>query len=262
MILDRFRLNDKVAIVTGAGRGIGGGIARALGEVGANVVCAARTLEQIEQTAEAVRRCGQRAIAVPCDVNDRAQIETVVQRAMDEFGRVDIVVNNAGGTPPSGALNTSERMFEDAFHFNVTSAFLLSRLTIGHMLEGEGGAILNISSGLSHLVEKGFVAYGTAKAALNHMTRMLAHEFAPKVRVNALAVGSVETEALGLFVADKEVRGKMEAMTPMRRLGTVEDIALAAVYLLSPASSWVTGKVFQIDGGTIASNWPFDMSGL
>jgi 7-alpha-hydroxysteroid dehydrogenase len=262
MILDRFRLNDKVAIVTGAGRGIGGGIARALGEVGANVVCAARTLEQIEQTAEAVRRCGPRAIAVPCDVNDRAQIETVVQRAMDEFGRVDIVVNNAGGTPPCGALNTSERMFEDAFHFNVTSAFLLSRLTIGHMLAGEGGAILNISSGLSHLVEKGFVAYGTAKAALNHMTRMLAHEFAPKVRVNALAVGSVETEALGLFVADKEVRGKMEAMTPMRRLGTVEDIALAAVYLLSPASSWVTGKVFQIDGGTIASNWPFDMSGL
>jgi 7-alpha-hydroxysteroid dehydrogenase len=262
MILDRFRLTDKVAIVTGAGRGIGRGIAQAFGEAGADVVCAARTLEQIEQTAETIRGSGRRALAIPCDVNERAQLEEVMRRTMAEFGRIDVVVNNAGGTMPSGALRTSERTFDEAFHFNVTTALSLSQLAIPHMLERDGGAILNISSGLSHFVEKAFVAYGTAKAALNHMTRMLAHEFAPRIRVNAIAVGSIETEALAPFVADKELRGKMEALTPMGRLGTVEDIALAAVYLTSPASSWVTGKIFEVDGGTIASNWPLDLSGI
>ena len=262
MILDRFRLTDKVAIVTGAGRGIGRGIAEAFAEAGAHVVCAARTPEQIERTAERVESFGRRALAIPCDVNDRGQLERVVAQTMQELGRIDVVVNNAGGAPPRPALRTSERMFEAALHFNVTSAFLLSRFVIPHMLEGAGGAIINISSGLSHLVEPGFVAYGTAKAALNHMTRLLAHEFAPRVRVNAIAVGSVETDALAPFVADPETRKKMEALTPMNRIGTTEDVALAALYLASPASSWVTGKILEVDGGTVASNWPFDMSAI
>jgi 7-alpha-hydroxysteroid dehydrogenase len=262
MILDRFRLTDKVAIVTGAGRGIGRGIATAFAEAGAHVVCAARTPEQIERTAEAVRALGRRALAVTCDVNDRAQLERVVAETMRELGRVDVLVNNAGGAPPKPALRTSERMFEEAVHFNVTSAFLLSRFVIPHMVAGAGGAIVNISSALSHLVESGFVAYGTAKAALNHMTRLLARELAPRVRVNAIAVGSVATDALAPFLADAEVRRKMEELTPMRRLGTVEDIALAALYLAAPASSWVTGKILEIDGGTVASSWPFDMSAM
>ena len=262
MVLDSFRMTDMVAIVTGAGRGIGRGIAQAFGEAGADVVCAARTAEQIEETAGVIRAAGRRALAVPCDVNHRAQLEQLVQRSLDEFGRIDVVVNNAGGTMPSPALKTSERMFEESFHFNVTSALVLSQLAIPHMLERDGGAILNISSGLSHFVEKAFVAYGTSKAALNHMTRMLAHEFAPRVRVNAIAVGSIETEALAPFLADESLRGKMEALTPMGRLGKVEDIAQAAVYLTSPASSWVTGKIVEVDGGTIASNWPLDLSGM
>ena len=262
MILDRFRMTGKVAIVTGAGRGIGRGIAQAFGEVGADVVCAARTAEQIEQTAAVIRGSGPRALAVPCDVNERAQLERLVQQTLDEFGRIDVVVNNAGGTMPSPALKTSEKMFDESFHFNVTSALVLSQLAIPHMLERDGGAILNISSGLSHFVEKAFVAYGTSKAALNHMTRMLAHEFAPRVRVNAIAVGSIETDALAPFLAEGDLRSKMEALTPMGRLGTVEDIALAAVYLTSPASSWVTGKIVEVDGGTIASNWPLDLSGM
>lgn len=257
MILDRFKLTDKVAIVTGAGRGIGAGCALAFAEVGAHVVCAARTREQIDTTAEKARAFGRRALAIECDVNQRAHLDRVVEQTLAEFGRIDIVVNNAGGTAPSEALFTSEDTFAEAFHFNVTTAFVLTRLTVPHMLKtAGGGAVVNISSAAGRFPLAGFVAYSTAKAALSHMTRVLGHEFAPKVRVNAIAVGATETTALGMFL-DDDLRRKMEALTPMRRLGTVEDIAIGALYLASPAASWVTGKVFEIDGGTETSNWPF-----
>jgi 7-alpha-hydroxysteroid dehydrogenase len=256
MILDGFRLDGKVAVVTGAGRGIGEGSALALAEMGADVVCAARTPEQIEETAEQVRGFGGRALAVPCDVSDTAQIENVVEKALKEFGRIDIVVNNAGGTPPRPALDTSEEMFDAALHFNVTTAFLLSRLAIPHMLDGDGGSIVNISSAAGRMPQANFVAYGTAKAALTFMTRQLAAEFAPRVRVNAIAVGAVKTSALMPFLSE-ELEAKMAALTPMARLGEVADIALMALYLASPASSWVTGKVMEVDGGTETTNWPF-----
>ena len=256
MILDRFRLDGKVAIVTGAGRGIGEGAALAFAELGADVVCAARTPEQIEAVAEKVRDRGGRALAVPCDVMETAQLEEVVARTLKEFDRIDILVNNAGGTPPRPALETSESMFESAIHFNVTTAFSLSRRVIPHMLKGSGGSIVNISSAAGRLPQGNFIAYGTAKAALSFMTRQLAAEFAPDVRVNAIAVGAVETSALAPFLNDK-VRGAMESLTPMKRIGQVEDIALAILYLASPASSWVTGKVMEVDGGTEATNWPF-----
>ncbi len=257
MILDRFRLTDKVAIVTGAGRGIGAGIAAAFAEVGADVVCAARTREQIEETAATVRGFGRRALPVVCDVNKRDDLEQVVAHTMKELGRIDLLVNNAGGTPPCEALYTSEKMFEEAFHFNVTSAFLLTRLVVPRMLETGGGAVVNISSAAGRLVMGGFVAYGTAKAALSFMTQLLAREFAPKIRLNAIAVGAVETSALAPFL-NEELRSKMVSLHPMRRIGTVEDIALAALYLASPAASWVTGKVFEIDGGTEATTWPYE----
>ena len=256
MILDRFRLDGKVAIVTGAGRGIGEGAALAFAELGANVVCAARTPEQIEAVAEKVRERGGRALAVPCDVMETAQLDEVVAQTLKEFDRIDILVNNAGGTPPRPALDTSEEMFEAAIRFNVTTAFALSRRAIPHMLKAGGGSIVNISSAAGRLPQGNFVAYGTAKAALSFMTRQLAAEFAPDVRVNALAVGAVETSALAPFLND-EVRGAMENLTPMKRIGQVEDIALAVAYLASPASGWVTGKVMEVDGGTEATNWPF-----
>ena len=261
MILDRFRLSDRVAIVTGASRGIGAATAVALAEAGAHLVVAARTEAALGPVCERIRALGRRARPVACDVNQRTQPDGLVAAAVDEFGRIDVLVNNAGGAPPKAFLRTSERAFEEAFHFNVTSAFLASRLAVPHMQANGGGAIVNISSALSHRVEKAFVAYGTSKAALNHMTELMAFELAPAVRVNAIAVGSVETEALAPFLAAGDLKAKMEALTPMRRLGTPEDIAAAVVYLASPAASWITGKIFEVDGGCVASNWPLDLSG-
>lgn len=262
MILDRFRMDGQVALVTGAGRGIGRGIAQAYAEAGADVVCAARTQQQIDQAAEEIRGLGRRALAIQCDVMEDDQLEALVDAALAEFGRIDVLVNNAGGSPPTPTLQLTDEAFEKAFHFNVTTALHLSRRVLAGMVKrvddagGEPvGSIVNISSGLSRLVEPGFVAYGTAKAALSHMTRLMAHEFAPHVRVNAIAVGATLTDALAPFVTG-ELKEQMEEMTPMRRLGSTEDIAAAALYLASPASSWVTGKIFEVDGGTEASNWP------
>ncbi len=261
MILDRFRVDGRAAIVTGASRGIGAAIARALAEAGADVALAARTPEALERVAGEVEGFGRRAVAVPCDVNRREDLERLVECARSAFGRLDILVNNAGGSPPRPALRTSERLFEAAFRFNVTQAFVLSRLCIPSMLEGGGGAIVNISSAISRLVDRGFVAYGTAKAALNHMTRMLAFEMAPRVRVNAIAVGAVATDALRPFLEGRpELRRTMEERTPLGRLGEPEDIAAAALYLASPAASWVTGRILQVDGGIEASNWPLDVT--
>ena len=256
-LLDRFRLTDRVSLVTGAGRGIGRGIALGFAEMGAHVVCAARSEAEIEAVAEEARRFGSRALAVPCDVTDPAQLEEVTRRTIAEFGRIDLLVNNAGGYPPMAFLDTDLPSWEWCFKFNLNSAFALTRACVPHMLAGDGGAILNISSAAGRIVRKGFVAYGTAKAALSFMTRQLAAELAPRVRVNALAVGAVETAALRPFLND-EIRQQMEALTPMRRIGTVEDIALAALWLCSPAGGWVTGKVVEVDGGIESTNWPFD----
>ncbi len=253
MILDRFKLTDRVAIVTGAGKGIGRGIALAFAEAGADVVCAARTKQEIESTAAEVESRGRRGLPVVTDVMETPDLERLVEATVSEFGRLDLLVNNAGGTGPRAALETSERYFEKALRFNVTSVFLLTRLAVPKMVEtAEGGAVVNISSRSSDMVQTAFAAYAAGKAALNMLTRNLAAEFAPKVRVNAISVGGVATESLAVVLTNDALREQFEKNTPMHRPGTVEDIAACALYLASPASSWVTGKIFQVDGGTEA----------
>jgi 7-alpha-hydroxysteroid dehydrogenase len=252
VILDRFRLDGRVAVVTGAGKGIGAATAIALAEAGADVVCAARTQADIDATAAAVHERGRRGLAVPTDVTVTADLQRLVDTTVAEFGRLDVLVNNAGGWLPRPVLETSERAFEAALRFNVTAAFLLTRNAVPHLSAHGEGAVVNISSRAASMVQPVFVAYATAKAALSMMTRALAPELAPKIRVNAIEVGGVETEALGHVLADADTRRRLEDNTPMRRVGRPDDIAAAVVYLASPASSWVTGKIFEVDGGVEA----------
>ena len=252
--LDRFRVDGRAAIVTGAGRGIGAASAVLLAEAGADVVLASRTVEQLEAVAKEIEGVGRRAVVAPMDVNDNDSVASLVDRCVEAFGRVDIIVNNAGGTMPRPMLDTSPGYLERAFHFNVTSAFVLSKAAVPHLLESDGASIVNISSAIGRLRDRGMLAYGTAKAALSHMTRMMAADLAPKVRVNAIAVGSVATSALEVVLESDELRTQMVEGTPLKRLGEPDDIALAALYLASPASSFVTGKILEVDGGLEEAN--------
>ena len=250
-LLDRFRLDGKVAVVTGASRGIGAACATAMAEVGADVVIAARSKETLEQVVDQIESHGRRAVAVACDLDDLSNMERLIDAAVSELGGVDVVVNNVGGSMPQPFLDTTTKAMEDAFHFNVSTAFELTRLAVPALLERGGGSIINITSVMGHLSDRGFAAYGTAKGAMTHMTHLVAADLAPRIRVNAVAPGSIETEALGMVLND-ELEALMVGATPMRRLGTVEDIALGVLYLASDASSYVTGSTLVIDGGYTA----------
>ncbi|WP_329058435.1 SDR family oxidoreductase [Amycolatopsis sp. NBC_01480] len=253
MILDRFRLTDQVAVVTGAGRGLGAATAVALAEAGADVVIASRTESQLHEVAERVAAAGRRAHVVAADLSDPAAAAALAEAATSTFGRLDIVVNNVGGTYPRPLLETTTDFLEEAFRFNVSTAHALTAAATPALLE-HGGAVVNISSIMGRVQGRGFLAYGTAKAALSQYTRMAAVDLAPRVRVNAISVGSVATSALELVVGNEEIRAKMEQATPLRRIGEPEDIAAAVVYLVSPAGGYVTGKVLEVDGGLQAPN--------
>jgi 7-alpha-hydroxysteroid dehydrogenase len=252
MILDRFDLTGRVAVVTGAGKGIGAGCAVALAEAGADVVLAARTAADLDAVAEQVRALGRRAVAVPTDVTDTDAVTGLVDRAIDELGRIDVLVNNAGGWDPRPVMATSPRNMEAAFRFNVIAAFTLTQLCVPHMVRAGAGSVVNISSRAASMVQPCFVAYATAKAALSMMTRAMAPELAPLVRVNAIEVGGVETAALAHVLTDDSIRRRLEVNTPMQRVGQPDDIAAAVVYLASDAASWVTGTIFEVDGGVEA----------
>ena len=249
-ILDRFRLDNQVAIVTGSGRGIGAAIAIAFADAGADVVVTARTEAQLENTAAEIRKRGRRALLVVCDVLDEVQRNSLVEQTITEFGRLDILVNNVGGSGDiKPTLMTSEEELAACFKFNTTTAFVMSRLCAPLMVKTSGaGAIINISSVAGHLPQPGFISYGIGKAAMNFMTQNLAQDFAPKVRVNAISVGSTLTDALAGVIND-DLEKAMLKNTPMDRLGQPEDVAACALFLASPAASYVTGEIYGVNGG-------------
>jgi len=256
MILDAFRLTDRVALVTGSGHGIGRAIALAYADAGAHVVCAARTQADIDETAAQVRARGREALAVRCDVLHTEQLEALLAASFERFGRLDVLCNNAGGALPRAALELSERAFEKIVRFNLTSPFLLTRMAVPRMVETTGGgAVVNISSGAATLAVAGMAAYGSAKAGLNQLTRILAAEFAPKVRVNAIVVGQIDTPGAS-SVLTPEMKREAAERIPLKRIGAPDDIAACALYLASPASSWVTGHSFPVDGGVGAGSVP------
>ncbi len=254
MILDRFRMTDKVAIVTGAGRGIGAATAIGLAEAGADVLISARTADQLESVAGNIEAAGRQAVAVPADLSDLEAVAGLVEKAQKAFGRLDLVVNNVGGAMPRPFLDTSPGRLEQAFHFNVATAHALLRPAVPVMLEGGGGSVVNISSAMGRLSGRGYLAYGTAKGALAHYTRLAAADLAPRIRVNAIAVGSVATSALDIVMESDELRTATEDSTPLGRIGDPEDIAAAVIYLASDAGSYITGKVVEVDGGIESPN--------
>jgi 7-alpha-hydroxysteroid dehydrogenase len=255
MILDRFRLDDKVAVITGGGRGLGSAIALAFAEAGADVLIASRTQSQLDAVAAQVHATGRRAHTVAADLAHPEVTAELAGLAVEAFGKLDIVVNNVGGTMPNTLLTTSTKDLKDAFTFNVVTAHALTTAAVPLMLEHSGGgSIINITSTMGRLAGRGFAAYGTAKAALSHYTRLAALDLCPRIRVNAIAPGSILTSALEVVASNDELRAPMEKVTPMRRLGDPIDIAAAAVYLASPAGSFLTGKTLEVDGGLTYPN--------
>jgi 7-alpha-hydroxysteroid dehydrogenase len=268
MILDRFLLTDRAAVVTGAGRGIGAATAVALAEAGADVLVSSRTESQLTEVANQIEATGRRTVVVPADLSDLDAVAELAESAHQAFGRLDIVVNNVGGAMPRELLKTSPRYLEEAFHFNVSTAHTLTRAAVplmlaGHARDGTGtGAVVNISSVMGRVSGRGYLAYGTAKAALVHYTRLAARDLAPRVRVNAVAVGSVATSALEIVLADDASRTAMEQATPLRRIGEPDDIAAVALFLASDAAAYVTGKVGEADGGLDQPNLELDFPDL
>lgn len=255
MILDKFRLDDQVAVVTGAGRGLGAAIAVAFAEAGADVVIAARTRSQLDEVAAQVAAVGRRAHVVVADLAHPESTAALAAEAVEAFGKLDIVVNNVGGTMPAPLLDTSTKDLKDAFTFNVGTAHALTVAAVPLMLEHSGGgSIINITSTMGRLSGRAFAAYGTAKGALAHYTRLSALDLCPRIRVNAIAPGSILTSALDIVASNDALRDPMEKATPMRRLGDPSDIAAAAVYLASPAGSYLTGKTLEVDGGLTFPN--------
>ncbi len=249
-VMQRFDLRGRVAVVTGSGRGIGAGIAHAFAQAGAKVVVAARRTAEIEAVAEAIRAAGGEALAVTTDVTKDDNLTALARAALESFGRLDIWVNNAGGSPLRMPLRQLPREeWDRTIALNLTSIYRGSIIAAEHM---QKGAIINITSGAGTGPVPGSAHYGAAKAGTNSLTWTLAAEFAPDIRVNAVAPGAIPTEVMLKAVGKTEdqLDELLEQWNiPLGRLGTPQDIGAACVYLASDAASWVSGEILRVGGG-------------
>lgn len=255
MGIDEFDLSEKVAIVTGAGRGIGKAISLALAEAGANVVAAARTVEEIEETCRVIQKLGRRGLPVPTDVTKPDHIRRLVEQTISAFRKIDILVNNAGTIvfKPIASLE-DKSVTEDEWHTvlntNLTSIFLSCRLVGKYMMEQKQGKVINVSSVNAIRGKPNVVPYNISKAGICMLTQSLALEWAPyAINVNAIAPGDFYTRLSAKFHEDPRLKEKMLAHIPLGRVGKLREVGLLAVFLASPASDFITGQTIFIDGG-------------
>ena len=255
-------LTDKVAIVTGAGRGLGKGIARGLAAFGAKVVIAERKEEVAKQAEREVRERGQEALAIVCDVRDGEQVQRMVEQTVQEFGGVDILVNNVGGIylgrgrPPSlPFLEQTEDYWDDSYTLNLKTVFHCTSAAVKVMVQqNRGGGIINIASSEALRCAPGFAPYAAYKAAMVNFTRTLALELAPHtIRVNCIAPDAVPSEGLAKRFPQLGSDEAYRHHVPLGRAGTVDEVAGVAVFLASGLSSFVTGVTIPVEGGMLAA---------
>lgn len=249
-----FSLQDKVAIVTGGSRGIGRAIAVALAQAGADVVVAARKPQDLEATAKDIEATGRRALAVPTNVRQRADLDNLIAQTMSHFGRLDILVNNASTNPHFGPLETAEEwQFDVVMNTNVKAYMILGVAAMKHMKGHGGGSIINISSGGGIRYTNLLGLYCVSKAADIMLTKVMATDWAKyNIRVNCVAPGLIKTEFSRALWDNPEILGHRLKTTPLARVGEPEEIGGAVVFLASDAASYLTGQTIVVDGGALA----------
>jgi len=248
-----FDLQGKTAIVTGGANGIGKASCEILAAHGANVVVSDYDLEAAEKTAKEINDDGGKTIAIDCDVTKDEALVNLVDKTVEEFGGIHILVNNVGGggAGKESPYDIKVEQFEKVFEMNVFSMWRLCQLVAPHMKESGYGSIINMSSMASINKSPAISAYASSKAAINHMTRNLAFDYGPDdIRINAIGPGATRTAALE-SVLTPEIKDKMLAHTPIKRLGKPGDIAGAVLYFAAPISEWVSGQVLFVNGGGV-----------
>ena len=245
-----FRLDGQVALVTGGGAGIGRGIAEMFAGAGAAVVVSDLHAETAEAVASAITQAGGKATGIACNVTREDDLQAAVQTAVDRFGGLNILVNNAGGGGPK-PFDMPMEDFRWAYEINVFAPFRLTQIAVPHMEAAGGGSVLNVSSMSAENKNQRMASYSSSKAAISHLTRNIAFDLGPKgIRVNGIAPGAIRTDALAK-VLTPEIEQTMLKHTPIKRLGEPADIAGAALYLCSPAAAWVSGQILTVSGGGV-----------